>query len=166
MLALSRETFAPFGWLPSTEGDEHDKANELAFLWGDAHLNYIAHRPDEIERTADGAVVARLYRHATHTQALMPVNADAAFVVAPASVDFSTEADVRSLRGFVLSPLDVVVLHQGTWHWGPFPVGHEPVRLLNLQGRRYTEDNNSVEPGMATDVRVVMPMPDRPRMNA
>ncbi|MBV9413230.1 MAG: ureidoglycolate lyase [Acidimicrobiia bacterium] len=162
MQALSREAFAPFGWLPSTEGDEHDKGNSLAFAWADAHLNYIAHRADEIERTPGGAVVDRLYRHATHTQALMPINTDAVFVVAPAGTGFTSEADVHSLRGFVVHPLDVVVLDQGTWHWGPFPVGDEPVRLLNLQGRRYQEDNDSVDPGLATGVRVVMQIP-RPR---
>jgi ureidoglycolate hydrolase len=156
---LSRDAFAPFGWLPSTEGDEHDKGNALEFLWADAHLNYIDHRPDEIERTTDGAVVERLYRHATHTQALMPVNVDAVFVVAPPGTYFTTDAGLRSLRGFVLHPLDVVVLHQGTWHWGPFPVGDDPVRLLNLQGRRYQEDNDSVEPGPAMGARVVTAMP-------
>jgi ureidoglycolate hydrolase len=156
---LSHETFAPFGWLPGAEGDEHDKGNALEFVWSDAHLNYIAHRPDEVERRSEGAVVERLYRHATHTQGLMPVNADAVFVVAPAGIDFATDADLPTLRGFVLHPLDVVVLHQGTWHWGPFPVGDQPVRLLNLQGRRYQEDNDSVDPGAAVGATVVVPMP-------
>jgi hypothetical protein len=38
-----------------------------------------------------------------------------------------------------------LVLHEGTWHWGPFPVGPEPVQLLNVQGRRYADDNDSVD---------------------
>lgn len=152
--SLTAEAFAPFGWMPAPEGDALDDANALTFAWADAHLNYIAHRPDEIVRTAEGAVVDRLYRHQTHTQALMPVNTDAVFVVAPSGADLSTDGDLGALRGFLLHPLDVVVLHQGTWHWGPFPVGAEAVRLLNLQGRRYREDNTSVEPG----ARVVVSM--------
>ncbi len=42
---------------------------------------------------------------------------------------------------FRVAPLDAFVLARGTWHWGPFPLGAEPVRLLNVQGRRYAEDN-------------------------
>jgi hypothetical protein len=54
----------------------------------------------------------------------------------------------------VLSP---VVLHRGTWHWGPYPVGAESVRLFNVQGLRYREDNDSVDllaRGMPVDVLV------------
>jgi hypothetical protein len=38
-----------------------------------------------------------------------------------------------------------LVLFQGTWHWGPFPLGSESVQLLNVQGVRYAEDNASVD---------------------
>ena len=156
---LERDAFEPFGWLPAPEGDENDQRHALAFEWADAHLNYISHSADEVRRVPDGAVVERLYRHATHTQGLMPANAEAVLVVAPAAADFSTEADVRALRAFLLHPLDMVVLHRGTWHWGPFPTGADPVRLLNLQGRRYQEDNQSVEPGAALGVQIAVAMP-------
>ena len=33
------------------------------------------------------------------------------------------------------------MLFRSTWHWGPFPTGDEPVRLLNVQGRGYADDN-------------------------
>ena len=36
------------------------------------------------------------------------------------------------------------VLHRGTWHWGPFPLGDEPVLLFNVQGLGYARDNDSV----------------------
>jgi ureidoglycolate hydrolase len=148
---LDSDAFAPFGWLPVTEGDEADERQQLTFEWADVHLNYIAHAPDELVRVPEGAVVERLYRHQTHTQALTPVNTDSVIVVAPPSAACSADA----LRAFLLHPLDTVVLHRGTWHWGPFPVGDEPVRLLNLQGRRYREDNESTEPSE----RVVVRMP-------
>ena len=47
------------------------------------------------------------------------------------------------------------MLHQGTWHWGPFPIRDaSSVRLLNVQGRRYAEDNASVDlSGSVVEVR-------------
>ena len=50
--------------------------------------------------------------------------------------------------GFVLAPGETIVLHRGTWHWGPFPIGGAAsVRLLNVQGMRYQEDNGRAELG-------------------
>ena len=61
------------------------------------------------------------------------------------------------MRAFRLRPLDAFVLHRGTWHWGPFPLGGDPVQLLNVQGRRYAEDNASVDlparTGSVLDIR-------------
>jgi ureidoglycolate hydrolase len=95
-----------------------------------------------------------MYRHDTHTQALMPINCDAIVAVAPAEVDFSDAAHIDTVRAFLLHPLDVFVLHRGTWHWGPFPIGNDPVQLLNVQGRRYAEDNRSVDLSAATNAVV------------
>jgi ureidoglycolate hydrolase len=50
------------------------------------------------------------------------------------------------VRAFVLQPGETIVLHRGTWHWGPFPIGAATsVRLLNVQGRRYADDNASID---------------------
>jgi len=156
---FSPEAWDRFGWVPVSDTDGRDGIHSLEFEWGDAHLNFIGHAPDEIERTADGPVVDRLYRHATHTQALMLVNCDAVMVVAPATTDFSSSRDLEALRAFVLRPLDVLVLHRGTWHWGPFPLGGEPLRMLNVQGCRYLEDNTSVAVEEKLGVRVVVRTP-------
>jgi ureidoglycolate hydrolase len=86
-----------------------------------------------------------MYRHDTHTQTLMPLNVDSVVAVAPAAVDFSAPADLDTVRAFRLRPLDSFALFRGTWHWGPFPVGPEPVRMFNVQGKRYAEDNASVD---------------------
>jgi len=142
---LTAAAWEPFGWLPVDDTDPADRAHTLNFEWADPHLNVIAHAADEVTHTEHGLVCERMYRHDTHTQALTPLNCDAVVAVAPAGVDFSQPGDVATVRAFVLHPLDTLVLHQGTWHWGPFPVGDEPVRLLNVQGRRYTEDNASVD---------------------
>ena len=143
--SLTADTWAPFGWIPVDDTDPAD-VTDLHFEWADPHLNFISHTYDEIQHTDAGAPECRvMYRHESHTQALMVVNCDAVVAVAPASVDFTDAADLDTLRAFVLKPLDCFVLHRGTWHWGPFPIERAPVRLLNVQGRRYAEDNASVD---------------------
>jgi ureidoglycolate hydrolase len=142
---VTADAWAPFGWLPRNDTDPDDGKDTLHYEWGDPHLNVIAHAYDEVEHTDGGAICAVMYRHDTHTQALMPINCDAIVAVAPASVDFSDAAHLDTIRAFLVHPLEVFVLHQGTWHWGPFPLGQDPVRLLNVQGLRYAEDNRSVD---------------------
>lgn len=142
---VTAETFAPFGWLPVDDTDPADGVHTLHYAGGDPHCNVIAHTYDEVEHTAAGTICARMYRHATHTQVLMPLNVEAVVAVAPAGVDFSDPAHLDAVRAFRLRPLDVVVLHRGTWHWGPFPLGSEAVRLLNVQARGYRADNAHVD---------------------
>jgi ureidoglycolate hydrolase len=150
------EAWGEYGWMPVPDDDPTDGIHALEFSWQDAHLNYISHTPDEVERVGDRFVVNRLFHHDTHTQALMPLNCRSLIAVAPAFVDFSYPAQVESVRAFLLEPLVCVVLHRGTWHYGPFPLGNEPVRLLNLQGRRYEEDSAYVDLDEATDMRVTV----------
>jgi hypothetical protein len=149
-------TWAPFGWLPVPDTDPADGAATLSFAWGDPHLNVIGHDPGEVERDGEALVVGRMYRHDTHTQALVPLNVAAVIAVAPADCTFDDPADAGRVSAFLLRPLDCVVLHPGTWHWGPHPLGGEAVRLLNLQSRRYREDNASVEPSARTGVRILV----------
>jgi hypothetical protein len=54
-------------------------------------------------------------------------------------------SDVDLVQAFMLPVLSPIVLHRGTWHWGPYPVGAESVALFNVQGLRYREDNESVD---------------------
>lgn len=143
---LSPAAFAPFGWLPVPDTDPADGVHTLEYAWGDPHLNVIGHHPDEVEHTPDGALrCTRLYRHDSHTQALMSLDVPAVLAVAAAAVDFSGPEHLQDVRAFAVAPLQCFVLHRGTWHWGPFPVGSEPVRLLNVQGRRYRDDNAFVD---------------------
>jgi ureidoglycolate hydrolase len=142
---LGATAWEPFGWLPVDDGNPADGAHTLRYEWADPHLNVITHTADEVTHTEHGLVCERMYRHDTHTQVLTPLNCDAVIAVAPAATIFAAPGDVAQIRAFVLHPLDTLVLHQGTWHWGPFPLADEPVRLLNVQGRRYLEDNASVD---------------------
>ncbi len=139
--AVTHESWAPFGAIPSDELTEHDTA-DLEFLWADGHVNFISHRNDEIEFTAEGhALCDLLNRHDTHTQTLMPFDTDAYAVVAPAEVDFSDPAHLDTVRAFVLPRLSVVHLARGTWHWGPYPLREDRIRIFNIQGRGYARDN-------------------------
>ena len=143
---LTADAWAPFGWLPLPDTDAADGDHTLEFAWADAHLNTIEHRTDEVESTGTGLRCAVMYRHETHTQALTPLDAHAVLAVAPASVGLATRADLDTIRAFVLPPGGTIVLHRGTWHWGPFPIaGAASVRLLNVQGMRYRDDNASAD---------------------
>ena len=142
---LTDDGWAPFGWLPVADTDPRDSLQHLHFEWADPNLNVIAHAYDEVDHTAEGAVCAVMFRHDTHTQALMPLNVPAVVAVARASLDFSSPWHLDLVQAFVLQPLEVFVLFRGTWHWGPFPLGPESVQLLNVQGVRYAEDNASVD---------------------
>jgi ureidoglycolate hydrolase len=142
---LSEEAWAPFGWIPVDDSDPRDATFTYEFLWGDVHVNMISHAADEVAHTDRGAVCAVMYRHDTHTQTIMPLNVDSLVAVAPAAVDFAVPDDLESVRAFRLRPLECFALHRGTWHWGPFPVGTETVRMFNVQGKRYAEDNASVD---------------------
>lgn len=142
---LGADAWAPFGWLPVADTDPLDSTFTYEFAWSDAHVNVISHTSEEIAHV-DGALVCdRFYRHDTHTQTLLSLDVESIVAVAPAAVDFSSPADLDSVRAFLLSPLDGFALFRGTWHWGPFPVGDAPVHLWNLQGKRYAEDNICAE---------------------
>jgi ureidoglycolate hydrolase len=152
---LSEAAWAPFGWLPVADTDPRDGEHRLSFAWDDVHVNLIGHARSEVPATADGLRCEMLFRHDTHTQTVMSLDVPAVIAVAPASVDFSAPGDAEAIRVFRLEPLEPVVLIRGTWHWGPFPVSAPEVRLFNVQGLRYAEDNARVDlagPGLAVDV--------------
>ncbi len=142
---LREDAWAPFGWIPVADTDPRDGEERMTFLWEDAHVNLIGHARSEVPQLAQGLACEMLYRHDTHTQALMVLDVPAVIAVAPAEVEFERPADVESIRVFRLEPLQPFVLHRGTWHWGPFPVEADEVRLFNVQGLRYAEDNRRMD---------------------
>jgi ureidoglycolate hydrolase len=154
---LTDAAWSPFGWLPVADTDPRDGEHHMAFEWGDAHVNIIGHARSEVPGTAAGYRCEMLFRHDTHTQAVMPLNVPAVIAVAPAEVEFSAEGDRESIRAFRIEPLEALVLHRGTWHWGPFPIEGPEVRLFNVQGLRYPEDNRCTDlaaKGLAVEVDV------------
>jgi ureidoglycolate hydrolase len=154
---LTPESWAPFGWIPVADTDPADGDDLLAYEWNDVHVNRIAHRRDEVAEVPGGLRCTALFRHRTHTQVLMPLDVTSVLAVAPASVDLRSSAEAGLIEAFVLEPLESIVLHQGTWHWGPFPVSADEVHLFNVQGLRYAEDNECADIGAlgaAVDVLV------------
>ncbi len=122
-----------------------DGAERLEFAWGDVHVNRIAHRRDEVPATDGGLRCEMLFRHATHTQVLMPLDVPGGGGGGPAGCGLTAPTGADEVRAFLLEPLASVVLHRGTWHWGPFPVEAESVTLFNVQGLRYVEDNERAD---------------------
>lgn len=152
---LTEAGWAPFGWLPVADVDPRDGKETMTFEWADAHVNLIGHTLTEVPVTPTGLRCDMLFRHDTHTQALMPLNVAAVIVVAPATVEFTDDEDEATIRAFRIEPLESLVLHRGTWHWGPFPIEGPEVRLFNVQGLRYAEDNrcmNLADKGFAVEV--------------
>ena len=153
--SLTNEAWAPFGWLPVVDTDPRDGAHRLAYEWADPHVNIIGRARTEVPETPGGLLCEMLYRHATHTQAIMPLDYPCVIAVAPASLGFDEPDDVDLVRTFAIEPLQALVLNRGTWHWGPFPTRSETVRLFNVQGFRYAEDNEMVDlagRGMSVEV--------------
>ncbi|HXX90083.1 MAG TPA: ureidoglycolate lyase [Acidimicrobiales bacterium] len=159
---LDAASWAPFGWLPVPDTDPSDGSQRLHFEWADPHVNVISHAADEVVHLEGGLLCERMYRHDTHTQALLALDGPSVIAVAPADVRFEgpggpDEPALAAVRAFVLRPLDALVLHRGTWHWGPFPLGEAPVHLYNVQGLGYRDDNASVDLtglGLAIEVQV------------
>ncbi len=142
---LTSDGWAPFGWLPVPDTDPRDGDHRLEFAWQDVHVNRIGHYRNEVPSVPGGLRCEVLFRHATHTQVVMPLDVRAVVVVAPASVSMQSPDDVDQVQAFILETLDPIVLHRGTWHWGPYPIGADYVELFNVQGLRYAEDNDSVD---------------------
>jgi len=153
--ALTEAAWAPFGWLPVADTDPRDGHHRMTFEWDDAHVNLIGHARSEVPETGRGFRCEMLYRHDTHTQSLMPLNVPGVIVVAPSHVEFHDVAEVGSIHAFRIETLESLVLHRGTWHWGPFPIEGPEVRLFNVQGLRYAEDNRCMDlaaKGLSVDV--------------
>jgi hypothetical protein len=150
--------WARFGWVPVRDTDSRDGAERLHYDWGDVHLNVIGHSLEEVSKTEIGLCCDELFHHVTHTQALMALNCDCVVVVAPAEKSFESAADLDCVRAFLLHPLEPIVLHAGTWHWGPYPLDDNPVNLLNVQGLRYAEDNGRTDlAGLGLSLEIALP---------
>ncbi|HUB70632.1 MAG TPA: ureidoglycolate lyase [Acidimicrobiales bacterium] len=154
---LGTEAWSSFGWIPAHITDPEDGRARLVFESGDPHVNIVSNRLDRVTQTSTGLICRAMNRHQAHNQTLLVLNCPAVVAVAPASSSLSGPEDLDEVRAFLLEPLDSFVLHRGTWHWGPYPVGSPQVDLFNIQALRWADDDDSVkltERGMAFEVTV------------
>jgi ureidoglycolate hydrolase len=155
---LTEEGWSPYGWLPVDDTDPADGSHRLHYEWADPHANVIGHTLGEVPVVPGGLRCQMLYRHASHTLVLMVLDHPCVLAVAPPWSSLAGPDDAGRIEAFRLEPLESLVLHRGTWHWGPFPVGgHDEVRLFNVQGLGYAEDNEMADlagAGWAVDVVV------------
>jgi len=142
---ITEKAWAPYGWLPVDDTDPRDGQHRLEFALGDAHINVIRHERDALRSDAGGIWCDELFRHHTHTQALMVLDHRAVIVVASPEAPPEHVPGDTTVHAFALDPHDAVVLHRSTWHWGPYPLEARAVRLLNVQGLHYQEDNARVD---------------------
>ncbi len=154
---LTEEAWSPYGFVPVADTDPRDGSHRLHYEWADPHVNLIGHTLGEVPVVTGGLQCRMLYRHVTHTQVLMVIDHPCVLAVAPPWSSLATAEDAERIEAFRLEPLQSLVLFRATWHWGPFPVGHDEVRLFNVQGLHYAEDNEMADlagAGWAVDVHV------------
>src|SRR5260370_35957192 len=85
--------WGPYGWVPLPDTDARDGQSTLFFEWGDAHLNLIGHDADEEPHTGAGLGCEMLFRHRTHTQALLVLYCPAVVGVSASVVTLRLPAD-------------------------------------------------------------------------
>ena len=56
---LTRDAWAPFGWLPVADTDPRDGDQRLDYAWQDVHVNLIGHRRDEVPDSGRRPAAAR-----------------------------------------------------------------------------------------------------------
>ena len=129
------------------------------FEWDDVHLNVIGHSLEEVERTRAGLRCDTLFHHVDPHPGRHAAQLRLCLRPWPRPASrFEGPADLDEVRVFLLHPLETVVLHQGTWHWGPYPLDDTPVSLLNVQGLRYAEDNGQTDlAGLGLSLEIALP---------
>ena len=118
----------------------------MTFEWADAHVNLIGHARSEVpETTRRPALRDALPPRHPHPGPDAAERSGRDRGGARRASSSTDEAEADAIRAFRIEPLESLVLHQGTWHWGPFPIEGPEVRLFNVQGLRYAEDNRCVD---------------------
>jgi hypothetical protein len=117
----------------------------LVFEWSDVHLNIISHRLEELVQTDAGLVCDVMFRHLSHTQALLVLNCPAVIAVAHHRLICpALRTSTRCVRSSsVLSTLSYYTRGPGTG--ARSQVSDPQVDLFNIQGLRYAEDNDNVK---------------------
>ncbi|MDX6285035.1 MAG: ureidoglycolate lyase [Frankiales bacterium] len=126
---LTPEAFAPYGQVVGFSDVQIELRDQEVF-----HLDIIAYKRKPIR-------VDHLNRHATATQALVPLNGKPVVIIVGApELTFSNAEDLGRLRAFLFDGSRGINIALKVWHEGPFPL-MEHVDLVNVQGKHVDDDN-------------------------
>ncbi len=136
---VSDESFAPFGRVLGRDDDDAARRVVARFHRGQEPMPSII-----LEVNPDGVPSCGwLARHHDQTQALTPIDGPIVVVLAPAGTDPRTDIGRAAATAFVADVGEGIQLDEGVWHWAA-SVRRGAVRVANLQGHRWPEDNEIV----------------------
>ena len=132
---LTVEAWAPFGWMPVADTDPADGTERL-----DLRVGRSARERDQPRRRRDrarrrGAAFATGCTATTPTPRFCwPSTAPRCWPWPRPTSIFDTDEGLDTVRAFRLEALEALVLHRGTWHWGPFPSAPSPFCCSTCKG--------------------------------
>jgi ureidoglycolate hydrolase len=141
ILPLTSTAFADFGKvLNKVGGDPMGHSAEFNY-WGKLGEFHIDGRISSGHLVAfqRPAVVRRLESHARTPEILVALEGDSALCLARPGI--SPNDGRGGIQAFLLARGDAIVLHPGTWHWIPVPIGCATAAFLVLFAEG-TEDND------------------------
>ena len=148
---IDPEGFAPFGRVLGTDDAAPDERVVGRFSNGQQPMPSVIR-----EFNPDGVPHCDwLARHLDQTQALTPIDGPIVVVLGPPGTDPTSETGFAALRAFVADIGEGLQIDEGVWHWAA-AVGRVPVRVANVQGHRWPEDNEIVslaDTGLAAEPR-------------
>lgn len=133
---VTPEGFAPFGRVLGFDDCDPSERVVARYRHGQEPMPSIISEvnPDGVPRCG------WLARHHDQTQALTPIDGPILLVLAPPGTDPLTAEGRGAARAFVADVGEGIQLDEGVWHWAA-SVQRGSVRVANLQGHRWPEDN-------------------------
>lgn len=83
--------------------------------------------------------VSKMERHLKTPEILVALEGDSLLCLAPPTA--KTKDLHKASKAFMVRQGEALVLHPGTWHWIPFPLGDTPSRFLVIFRRETGEDD-------------------------
>jgi ureidoglycolate hydrolase len=131
---LSREVFAPYGQIVIRPTDEPAVCNEMFAYWpalattqiaGEIEISWLKlmRRPLEF---------GELERHLATPELIVPMDGTVLLPVAPPEHLDNSDCvpSPEKAEVFRVEQGQAVLLHTGTWHWAPFPLGSQASCLI------------------------------------
>jgi ureidoglycolate hydrolase len=136
---ITEASFAPFGRVLGSDDDDLSRRVVGRFRNGQEPMPSVIR-----EVNPDGVPCCEwLARHHDQTQALTPIDGPIVLVLVPAGIDPLGPEGQAAAAGFVAEIGQGIQLDEGVWHWAA-SVRRGSVRVANVQGHRWPEDNEIV----------------------